>query len=259
MREGGTLLTHPEFTRAFDAALKGAPLPEGVTARAPDQAARRFDVYRNNVAVSLAEALAARFAVIKRLVGEEFFTALARVYAEAHRPRSPVLHEWGESFAGFLATFPPLEAYPYMADVARIEWARGLAFHAADATPADPALFAGANPGRLTLRLHESVQVLRLATPAVSIWAANQPGAAPLDLTAATPEIAMVWRDRSFEVPVLAIGPGDAVLVEQLRAGAPLATAAECALWAETGFDPQPMLVRLMQAGAILTPEETLR
>lgn len=253
------MLTHPEFTRAFDAALKGAPLPEGVTSRDPAEAARRFDVYRNNVAVGLAEALAARFPVIKRLVGDEFFAALARVYGEAHRPHSPVLHEWGESFAGFLATFPPLEAYPYMADVARIEWARGLAFHAADGDRADPALFAGADPAQLTLRLHDSVQVLRLATPAVSIWAANQPGATPLDLAQSGPEIALVWRNRAFDVPALAIGPGDAVFIEQLRGGAALAIAAATALWAETGFDPQPMLVRLMQAGAILTPEETPR
>lgn len=247
---------HPEFSRAFDASLKGAPLPAGVTASDPRETARRFDVYRNNVAVSLVEALAARFPVIKRLVGEEYFTALARVYAEAHRPRSPVLHEWGESFVAFLADFPPLEAYPYMADVARIEWARGLAFHAADGRPADPALFAGAEPARLTLRLHDSVQVLRLATPAVTIWAANQPGAAPLDLARAGPETALVWRDLAFDVPVLAIGSGDAVLIEQLRLAAPLTAAAECAIWAEPGHDPQTMLVRLIQAGVILAPEE---
>lgn len=253
------MLAHPEFTRAFDAGLKGAPLPEGITARDPAEAPRRFDVYRNNVAVSLAEALAARFPVIKRLVGEEFFAALARLYAEAHRPTSPVLHEWGESFAAFLAGFSPLEAYPYMADVARIEWARGLAYHAGDGRPADPTLFAAADPARLILRLHDSVQVLRLDTPAVTIWTANQPGAAPLDLAGTGPEIALVWRDPAFDVPVLAIGPGDAALIEQLQSAAPLTTAAECALWAEPDHNPQPMLVRLMQAGVILTLEETPR
>lgn len=250
---------HPNFVRAFDAGLRGAPLPDGITARDPAEAPRRFDVYRNNVAVSLAEALATRFPVIKRLVGDAFFAALARLYAGAHRPTSPVLHEWGESFAAFLAAFPPLGAYPYMADVARLEWARGLAYHAADGSPANATLFDGADPAHLALRLHDSVQVLRLDTPAVTIWAANQPGAAQIDLAGTGAEIALVWRNRAFDVPVLAIGPGDAALIEQLRSGAPLTTAAECALWAEPGHDPQPMLVCLMQAGVILTPEETPR
>lgn len=91
--------------------------------------------YRNNVAVSLGQALGRRFPVIQRLVGDEFFAALARAYLAADPPRSPVLMEWGAGFADFLAGFRPLAGWPFMADVARIEWARGLAFHAADAPP----------------------------------------------------------------------------------------------------------------------------
>ena len=153
---------HRDFIAAFDASLKGATLPSGVTACAPDEAERRFAVYRNNVASSLTEALARRYPVIQRLVGAEFFAAMARVYAEVRRPRSPVLLEWGDSFPDFLAGFPPLEAYPYMADVAAVEFARGVAFHAADAPPAAPEVFSGADPSQLRLRLHPSVQVLRL-------------------------------------------------------------------------------------------------
>ena len=42
---------HRDFIAAFDASLKGATLPPGVTACAPDEAERRFAVYRNNVTV----------------------------------------------------------------------------------------------------------------------------------------------------------------------------------------------------------------
>lgn len=86
---------------AFDAGLKGAALPPGVTSTAPDETMRRFAVYRNNVTVSLTEALAKRFPVILRLVGEAFFAAMARTYAESHRPASPVLLEWGKAFRTF--------------------------------------------------------------------------------------------------------------------------------------------------------------
>ncbi|MFN7222476.1 MAG: DUF2063 domain-containing protein [Paracoccaceae bacterium] len=251
------MLAHPDFAAAFDAALKGAVLPPGVTATAPDETARRFAVYRNNVAVSLSEALAQRFPVIRRLVGHDFFAAMARVYAEAHRPASPVLLEWGETFPAFLASFPPLADYHYMADVARIEVARGQAFHAADAVSAGPDSFLGANPSSLHLVLHPSVHVLRLRHPGVTIWARNQPGEAPQAMTLAGAEIALILRDRAFNVPVAAISEGDAVMIDHIRLGASLTTAAELALWSDPDHDAQPLILRLMQAGAILDPKET--
>lgn len=251
------MLAHHDFTAAFDAGLKGAARPPGVTATAPEETERRFAVYRNNVAVSLSEALAKRFPVIRRLVGDEFFAAMARVYAEAHRPASPVLLEWGDTFPAFLASFPPLADYPYMADVARIEVARGQAFHAADAVSAGPDSFVGANPSSLHLVLHPSVHVLRLRHPAVSICARNQPGAAPQTMTLAGEEIALILRDRAFNVPVIAISDGDAVMIDHIRLGASLTTAAELALWSDPDHDPQPLILRLMQTGAILDPKET--
>lgn len=248
------MLRHPELIAAFDVALRGGVLPEGVTARVPEEAARRFDVYRNNVAVGLTEALAARFPAIRRLVGEEFFAAMARLYAEADRPRSPVMAEWGAGFADFLAGFPPLAAWPYMADVARIEYARGVAYHAADARPVNPAIFATADPDTLRLSLHPSVILLHLKYPAVSIWARNQPGGEAIAL-AAGPETALILRDAGFVVHVWALGPGDAALAAGLLGGETLAEAAARAQQAEPGHDPQPFLVNLMRAGAISQPE----
>lgn len=247
---------HRDFTTAFDASLKGAPLPRGITAPSPAEVEQRFAVYRNNVAVSLTDALAKRFPVIQRLVGDAFFGAMARVYAETHRPKSPVLLEWGDSFAAFLAGFPPLSAYPYMADVARIEYARGVAYHAADARPARADSFVGVDPQRLHLRLHPSVQVLRLGHPAVSIWRQNQPGATPPTPGPAGPQTALILRDPQFNVPVFAISSADAVMIDQIALGASLTTAAEMARWADPGHDPHPLILRLMQTGAILDPEK---
>jgi hypothetical protein len=248
------LTGHPERLAGFDAALRGGAVPGGLTARSVAEVERRFAVYRNNVAVGLSDALAARFPVIQRLVGEAFFAAMARVFAEAHRPRSPVIAEWGGEFPRFLAGFPPLAAWPYMADVARIELARGVAFHAADAEPVDPAALVAADPERVVLALHPSVCLLRLDHPAVSIWARNQPGGEGVPVGSG-PETALVLRDRAFAVQVRALGAGDAALVEALLAGATLAEAALRADAAVPGHDPQPILVDLMRAGAITQPK----
>jgi hypothetical protein len=138
-----------------------------------------------------------------------------------------------------------------MADVARIEFGRGCAFHAADAESLAPEHLAGADPATLHLALHASVTVLELGTPAVSIWAANQPGALPAPVPAG-PETALILRDRAFNVPVRAIGQGDADLLEALGTGQSLAEAALRAQKAEPGHDPGPILLYLMQAGAFV-------
>jgi hypothetical protein len=246
---------HPDFLAAFAGALRGGPLPAGLTARATDEVERRFAVYRNNVTVSLTEALAARFPAIQRLVGPEFFAALARAYLQTDRPGSPVLAEWGDGFADFLAGFPPTAGLPYLPDVARIEYARGRAFHAADARPVDPARLAAADPDRLRLALHPSVILLRLATPAVSIWLRNQPGGDTLPIPPG-PETALILRDASYAVHVRAVGPGDAAMTRALLDGDTLAMAASRAAVAEPGHDPQPLLVDLMRVGAIIQPED---
>jgi hypothetical protein len=249
------LPAHLEFLTEFDAALRGGPVPPGLIARDMDEVERCFSVYRNNVSVSLTEALATRFPVVRRLVGEAFFAPLARLYAEEDRPRGPVLAEWGEGFAGFLAAFPPSVGYPYLPDVARIEFARGRAFHAPDAEPVDPAALAAADPDRVRLVLNPSVQLLRLATAALAIWARSQPGGeGQPPLTG--PETALILRDASFDVPVRALRAGDSALVEAMLAGSTLADAANAAQEAEPGHDPSHMLVALMRAGAITEARE---
>ena len=120
----------------------------------------RFAIYRNNVMHSLSQALAQRFPVVQRLVGAEFFAAMAAEFIRAHPPASPVLLLWGGDFAGFLSHFPPVRALPYLPDVARIEHARGQSYHAADIRPLDGAALGaamGGDAGRLRFALSPSI------------------------------------------------------------------------------------------------------
>lgn len=189
---------HAAFLAAFRRGLDAGGLPPGVTAPAPEEAARRFAVYRNNVVHGLTQALVRRFPVVERLVGPAFFAAMARVFVAAHPPRTPVLLRYGDAFPGFLAGFPPVAHLPYLADVARLELARGAAYHAADAAPLDPEALRTAGP-RTRLRLHPSLRLLRSDWPVVAIWAANQPGGSgsPSDRG---PQVALVARDPALRV-----------------------------------------------------------
>lgn len=241
---------HAEFTRDFRASLFNGTLPPGVTAQAPEEAAQRFAVYRNNVVHSLCKALGRRFPVVERLVGPDFFTAMARVYIEAEPPTSPQLFLWGEGFTQFLQDFSPVRSLPYLPDVARLEWQRGLAYHAADAAtvPVADLAQAAADPARFTLLLHPSVGLIRSRHAVVTIWQANQPGAVQTGpLRADLAEDALVLRDRADQVPVFALSPGEAEFQSALMRGETLLTAAALA----EGTDPARLLALLMRAGAI--------
>ncbi|SEM63590.1 hypothetical protein SAMN04488103_101699 [Gemmobacter aquatilis] len=251
------MLAHPDFITAFRQGLFNGTLPPGLTVPAPDEAERRFAVYRNNVAHSLGRALAARFPVIERLVGPEFFAAMARVYLGGDLPASPLLFQWGDGFAGFLQGFPPVAGLPYLPDVARLEFARGRAWHAADHPPAPPEALAAAAAQADTARLalHPSVALLASDFAVVSIWQANQPDALPAPIDATQTETALILRDRRDAVRVLALPPGDAAFARALQSGAPLLIAAESAAHAAPRHDPARLLLCLMQAGALITPD----
>src|SRR5262245_48620646 len=77
--------------------------PEAVTQRAVAPPVRRFNVYRNTVYAGLTGVIAARYPAMQKLMGADLFQAAARFFVVEHPPTSPVLLEYGEGFASFLA------------------------------------------------------------------------------------------------------------------------------------------------------------
>ena len=247
-----------ETQRQFAAALldASAPVPAAMRAHGTNPPERRFAVYRNNVVASLIAALAARFPVVQRLVGEDFFRAMARAYVVEEPPRSPVLLEYGDTFPGFIENFAPSAAIEYLADVARLELARGRAYHAADAMPIDAGVLASLAPeelGELRLALHPSVSLLQSPYPIVSIWEAHQaPEVAPVSRWG--PEAALVARP-ALEVEVRRLPPGGYCFMSGLSEGSELAAAAEAASAASADFDLVANLTVLLRANVVVALE----
>lgn len=239
----------------FAAALldPAAPCPAGLTAWNGSDPARRFAVYRNNVVVSLIDALADTFPVTLELVGEEFFRAMAGIFVRAAPPKSALLAEYGEGFPAFIERFEPARSVPYLADVARLELLRVRAFHAADADPVTPDRIARAvaDPERLpALRAtcHPSLGVLSSRYAVVSLWAAHQGIGDLARVDPAIPETALVVRI-GLEVQVVALPPGGDVLVAGLLSGLTLGEAAAQAAGDE--FDLTANLALLLRFGAL--------
>jgi hypothetical protein len=237
---------HAQTEAAFRAALWSQDVPAGLTAPDPTEVPRRFAVYRNNVSVGLNRALAACFPAVERLVGAEFMAAAGRVFAAAHPPRTAVLQDWGAEYPAWLAGFAPVAHLPWLADVARLEWLRGRAVHAADAAPADPAALAAVDPAALRLRLHPSVAGFASAHPAVAIWAAQQPGATAGPIPPG-PSRALIARRPDFAILTEPLSePEHATLVALLQ-GTALGTAA--------AGDPTRLLTLLLTHGLIAAIE----
>lgn len=240
------------FARAlWDARLAR---PEGIVGRAGRPTADRFDIHRNNIFASLTAALRARFPVVVRLVGDAFFSDMAVVFIRRHPPHSPVILEYGGAFAAFLEGFDAVDALPYLADIARLEWLRHLAAHGADAVPADLSpLAALPQPVMAELRftLHPTAAVLSSAYPVVSIWRANAvaPDLHPILADSAGESMLIVRPHR--QVLLLDLPPAGDALIAALGEGRTLGEATALAAARDLDFDLTLSLAVLFRAGAI--------
>ncbi|WP_340115917.1 DNA-binding domain-containing protein [Pelagibius sp. 7325] len=239
----------------FAAALAdpSLPAPAGLKRQTVLAQSRRFDVYRNNRMVSLIEAMEAAFPVVQRLVGNDFFKAVAKSYIRRFPPRTPVLLLYGESFGDFLEDFEPAAGVPYLGDVARLEWVRLAAYHAADAEPLSIARVAELPQEllpELRFALHPSLHLLNSRWPAASLWAVTS-GADPsraVDMKAGE-AVAVLRPMLSVEVRVLL--PDGYAFLFALAAGNSLSVAAERALTIDDQFDLARHLQGLFALGAV--------
>jgi hypothetical protein len=241
------------FETLFVDALLNAdqPVPQGITAYNAVVPTRRFAVYRNNVVVGLVNALRHRFPVAEKIVGEEFFAAMARVFVIEKPPRSSLLATYGDEFAGFIANFEPASELPYLADVARLEAARTRAYHAADAVPVDASQFASLDPaavGEIRIELHPSIGFVRSSHPIVTIWAMNSGEQALAPIKNWRGEDALIARPY-LEVEVRTLPPGGAAFLLALAAGQRLGEASEAALADDPNFDLAGNIAGLVGSG----------
>lgn len=213
---------------------------------------RRFAVYKNNVTVSLVRALQSNFPAIVKLVGEEFFTALARVFVTNHPPKSRILAQYGAEFPGFLATFEPLAAYPYLSDVAQLEQLWREAYHEADAAPValeQLATVPATDVANLQFTAHPAARLLNSHYAAGSIFSANRSDAQHSDIDPAKGEYALITRPQ-FECALRILNGAEGAFVDGLLHGETLQDSAEKAVASGEYFDLSASIAGVLQAGA---------
>lgn len=228
-----------------------ADRPAGVVDPKGRPATKRFDVYRNNVAVSLTEALETAFPVVRRLVGEQNFRTLAGVFLRQHPPGSPLMMFYGAEMPAFLGQFPPTQSIGYLPDVARLELAIRESYHAANADPVDPQALQSLSPDVLmqsSVGLAPSLRLVRSDWPVFSIWQFNMTEGAPKPVMVA--QDVLVLRPEMDPAPHL-LTPGTGTFIAGLLAGKTLGQSLDDATTAAADFDLSAALTLLIGAGAI--------
>jgi len=209
-------------------------LPDGLSASA------RVSVYRHHVLTSLTEALVSTFPVVCRLVDRRFFGWLADCYIRTHPPVTPCLFEYGGDLPAFIVRFPACAALPWLADVARLEWAMNVALHAPDMARIRPARLAvtpADDLGALVLEFDASVTYVASRWPIDAIWRANQAGAEQTRVDLDSGPVRLEVRRRDDDVLCRVLSAGAFAFRRALAAGEPLERAADAALTADVSLD----------------------
>ena len=231
--------------------------PMGVIGPHGKGAVARYNVYRNNVTVSLIDALADIYPAVQRITGAEFFRAMARFHVRAAPPTSPLLFEYGRDFPAFIEGYEYAQAMPWLADTARIERAWLDAYHAADAPPLPPNALAQVPPDRLSevaFVAHPAAHIVRSDYPAVAIFAMNRADGPVTALKSSTAEDALVTRP-DVDVEVRLLPPGNATFLLSLINGEPLVIAASTALDENPSFDLSAGIAGMIEAGVFTSLE----
>jgi hypothetical protein len=241
------------FALSFSAALTdpASRTPSGVVGPNGKAAVRRYNVYRNNVTVSLIEALASIFPAVRRITGPDFFRAMARFHLRETPPSSPLLFEYGRDFPDFIDRYEYARPMPWLSDTARVERAWLDAYHAADAEPLASLELAAIPDNRLAeavFQVHPAMRIVRSRYAAATIFAANRGEGSSAQINAVEAEDALITRPQ-LEVVVRHLPPGGAVFLETLASAKQLAEAATAALETCPSFDIGAAIVGMLDAG----------
>ncbi|WP_223463036.1 MULTISPECIES: HvfC family RiPP maturation protein [unclassified Pseudomonas] len=131
----------------------------------------RAQVYCDLVFANLSSLLSGTFPVLLKILGDEHWRSLVRIFLRDYRARTPKFGEIAQEFVEFLATEPQALSDgpwpPFMVELAHYEWVE-MALQQSDAEP----LVAG----DAALLLERPLQVSALAWPLAYAWPVQQVG-----------------------------------------------------------------------------------
>jgi hypothetical protein len=203
-------------------------------------AAERLDIYANMYFFRLRDALREDYPRLFEAIGDRRFHNLITDYLLEHPSRHPSLGHLGEALPRFVAEHQIGREFPWLGDLARLEWDRVEIFVAPDAVPLGREELAGLpqeRAGEARFALVPACRVRRFEFDVARLWRELKDraeeeagaGARPASDRQRPPEAARhpawlrIWR-RDLVVYHRRIEEDEARALEELRGGAPLET-----------------------------------
>ena len=221
-----------------------------------DRAALGLADCRGHARATARRALAAACPTVAALLGDADFAAIAWRLWQAWPPGRGDLACWGQALADWLTGDEALRDRPWLADLARLDWAVHVNAGApdSDAPPAGLERLAEVDPAGHSLRLRPGTAVLGSRWPLATLWAACRD--TPVDgqtlarLLGGTAENALVRRS-GWRAAVTAIPTGDAAFMRSLLEGLALDEALDHAVAADPDWSFEAWLVGALRQGWI--------
>lgn len=165
----------------------------------------RAQVYRDLIFANLSLLLSGTFPVLIKILGDERWRTLVRIYLRDYRARTPKFGEIAQEFVEFLASGPQALSEgvwpPFLVDLAHYEWVE-MALQQSEAEPLAPS--------DVGLILERPLQVSPLAWPLAYGWPVqlvgpdHQPDIAPPQPTLLLVRRAEDWSVKFSELSLLA-------------------------------------------------------
>ncbi len=223
----------------------------------PGTQAERLGLYRGNLTTTWYKVLCAAYPVVRELVGDDFFAPLTRAYGMAHPSDNADLNHFGATFASFLSAFEHVADYPYLPDMARLEWLLHRAYYAPDAPALGPAALAALSPQDFEdarFALHPACALFASAHAVVPLWRAHQPDSGvdfPPDMAQRCAAAIVRPQWKSAVVP---IGAADHAALLALAGGATMGEALDAAFECDESFDIAASLKLWVEEGMLAAP-----
>lgn len=243
------IVDQTEFTHAL--LNPDIAVPTGLIGPSGSPAGKRFDVHRNNVVVSLIDAMKTAFPVIHKLLGDSFFKAMSAIYVRTHPPKSPILMFYGEDFSAFLMGFEQVQHLPYLPDMARLELARRHSYHSADIPAVAAKLLGDLSPEdlmRAKFILSPMMRIVASDYPVLSIWQMNMMDNAP-KIEAAC-EVVLITRPE-LDMEMHKLDPPTHIFLTQLKDKS-LGSAYDAAISVDEDFDLTQAIALLLSQNMII-------
>lgn len=136
----------------------------------------RLGIYQNNLKATANRALSIAYPVLEKLIGESSMRLLSQRLLKTEYFHTGDWGDWGESLASLVETSELADDFPFLSEVARLEWKR----HQASRTSENGfdrdtlTLLEGNDLNSLYIQLPRSLELLTSEFPVDTLWDAHQ-------------------------------------------------------------------------------------